>query len=71
MRVDQHYDRLVEIAGGWIPTSERLPPEGDHVLVWWPNALCSNTSYHIMVRGPHDLAAGGITHWMPLPEPPK
>jgi hypothetical protein len=63
----------------WIPVTERLPEEGKSVLV----CICSDGKYDI-TRGWYcknqgfccwdDAAmesADFITHWMPLPEPPK
>ena len=61
----------------WIPVTERLPEEGERVLftdgAWvgegyinkrgkWQRYL--NQSYT-------DVMALDVTHWMPLPEPPK
>lgn len=56
----------------WIPVEERLPEEKQRVIVrcervgtsvgWilWGNWMTD--------IGPH---AGDVTHWMPLPQPPK
>ena len=72
--------------GRWIPVTERLPEKhgGDYVcLLKFPNAnkpfpYCliwhayGDNGY---VNGPHfsDEGLDGmkVTHWMPLPEPPK
>lgn len=62
----------------WIPVSERLPEIYTHVLVHipWEKPF---TAVHEGWRCPHgDWYADGftrtpreVTHWMPLPEPPK
>jgi len=59
---------------GWISCSERMPADGDAVLVWVPSRAEIAGSY---------FEAGGVwigesghrfeqppTHWMPLPAPP-
>ena len=65
--------------GGWISVKDRLPDEDDHYLCWFGSfplgafaRVCTwsrnkdafwcyadNSKWH------------NITHWMPLPEPPK
>ena len=58
----------------WIPCAERMPEEGQTVLVW----------VHPFKRGAHAIGIfrGGewwiferdqayVTHWMPLPEGPR
>ena len=61
----------------WIPVTERLPEEWVAVLVWSEYGFCEVAVYlgipgkwrvtwnHAM------LEVDSITHWMPLPEPPK
>ena len=57
----------------WISVRDRLPEEGQSVLIhyvdgWMPVAHLFNGKWY---------ASGGetswlsVTHWMPLPEPPK
>ena len=54
----------------WIPVTERLPEYGQEVIV------CSHRTVLPLVfttnfwDAEHDNWQG-ITHWMPLPEPPK
>lgn len=53
----------------WISTKERLPKDGKRVLVYSPD-------YEDKLRirifdGRFVKVIAGVTHWMPLPEPPK
>ena len=63
----------------WIPVTERLPEEYEPVLVFDPSvdhgqyvmrACCSIDGW--MTEFDFDHCENyGITHWMPMPEPPK
>ncbi|HHH2821728.1 TPA: dATP/dGTP pyrophosphohydrolase domain-containing protein [Escherichia coli] len=58
---------------GWIPVSKRMPEPYEYVLVTDGFDGCEvmrvNTDGY---WGPaKSLYPGGITHWMPLPEPPQ
>lgn len=58
----------------WIPVTERLPRNNTYILVstdcvvipayWHNDRFYSFTAIGI-------ATVGGVTHWMPLPEPPK
>ena len=56
----------------WIPVTERLPEirqvvlitDGIDVGTGWMNQGWWNTSFA-------DIRPGEVTHWMPLPQPPK
>ena len=61
----------------WIPVTERFPEGGWPVLVWSRYGFCE-TAVYLGIPGKwrvtwnHDkLDVDSITHWMPLPEPPK
>ena len=64
----------------WIPVSERLPRDGEHVLAAYVDTMLTAAYYR------HHIAFGGVdnwwdigegwhtgnpTHWRPLPEAPK
>ena len=64
----------------WIPVTERLPDSQADVLVvaFWHEKWQTMIGWHsdlgqkwrvITPHGEHE--PGGVTHWMPLPEPPK
>lgn len=54
----------------WIPVSERLPENDKTVLVW--NRRNSREYFDVYDHGSWIiLESEDITHWMPLPEPPK
>lgn len=64
----------------WISVKERLPESRKDVLVvalWherWQTMLGwhSDQEEKWRIITPHgEREAGGVTHWMPLPEPPK
>jgi hypothetical protein len=69
-----------ELARRWIPVEERLPEEGEQVIVWMPDCphhpcgmdmgSCMTDSWGVswMVSGGRSAFP---THWMPLPEPPE
>lgn len=61
----------------WIPVEERLPEAHKHVLIhvtnpigWW-NTEIDWMDEQGWVRSNADSEWHHITHWMPLPEPPK
>lgn len=59
----------------WIPVSERLPKRFERVVVYlpkWRNQICIGYwSGDFWSVGPEIAENQEITHWMPLPEPPK
>lgn len=65
----------------WIPVEEELPKEKQKVLVYMPaNELCDheymcealyNYAWHKWEYADEPIELEGITHWMPLPQPPR
>lgn len=55
-----------QVKTGWIPVTERLPEVGMVVLVYSEDDGVS-VDYH----GGDSFGYALVTHWMPLPEPPK
>lgn len=63
--------------GKWIPVTERLPEEGDRCLCNVRSFAFPGSFYQAILRYSKDgfrdgcIYEDGVTHWMPLPEPPK
>lgn len=69
----------------WISVDDRLPEIGDEVIVYTPNSRTKVTALCRLIRYEEDAEFfwdnfyGGtnfhlkesVTHWMPLPAPPK
>lgn len=54
----------------WIPVTERLPERGQEVVVFSGGVLKGDVFAYLFWN--KDYASwANITHWMPLPEPPK
>ena len=77
--LDKAADAIEELSKPkWIPVTERLPEAGERVLCY-----CRANIYEVMkMRTDGDWVhndqvydsaymSGFVTHWMPLPEPPK
>lgn len=66
----------------WIKCSQKMPPLGEIVIiaardmeavvkvVHIEKAVCNGNGF-IVLAGSVDLPREWVTHWMPLPEPPK
>ena len=62
----------------WIKCSDRLPPDGEKVLVWFPGNKHIEDAVLFEERGSlryslfdgECLMGESPTHWQPLPEPP-
>lgn len=66
----------------WVRCEDEMPKESGYVIVWAPNGINQvknliTMAYHFantelfQTTGPYSYSIPGVTHWMPLPEPPK
>lgn len=63
----------------WISVKDRLPEIGKSVLIYYPKwdgdeiqvAKLEGDEMMFDICGEFNIGTGAITHWMPLPEPPK
>lgn len=70
----------IPAANAWISVKDGLPEQGQRYLVIWYSSLRKNAHFmDILWHDAHDLWWNRlykrndliVTHWMPLPEPPK
>nr|WP_289507861.1 dATP/dGTP pyrophosphohydrolase domain-containing protein [Escherichia coli] len=66
------------IPDGWISCSERMPEETGDIIVVSDGIVMSGISYSrrdgfyiAALEYDDDEPIGSVTHWMPLPEPPR
>ncbi len=63
----------------WIPVSERMPEDGQHIIIFCDGAFvlfaqCRDGDFFDIVRDGEDFfetASRCVTHWMPLPAAPQ
>lgn len=64
----------------WIPVSERLPKDNERVLVYHDDGVMrfginkdgfADVVSSLYLRNNHRTCFSKVTHWMPLPLPPK
>ena len=59
----------------WISVADQRPPHG-HVLVWGDGFIEADVDFYGDLYDDDGIAdfneyGSNVTHWMPLPEPPK
>lgn len=54
----------------WIPVSERLPEQGQEVIIYTGNILKPTVMAYQFWNPKYDTWTH-VTHWMPLPNPPQ
>ena len=59
------------IPDGWIPVSERLPETDGNYWGWWSESKRQGPVWFIKSEIQAQFQSSEITHWMPLPNPPK
>jgi hypothetical protein len=74
--VQQAADAIEELSKPrWIPVTERLPENGEYVLCFCrANIVCvlrRDKDGDWYENPTHVYMSGFVTHWMPLPSPPK
>lgn len=62
----------------WIDINEKKPKTGEVCIIHYVHSYCDNDGYYAMNASMYDGndfyrlgTAYKVTHWMPLPEPPK
>jgi hypothetical protein len=64
----------------WIPVAERLPEENERVLVYHDDGVIrfginkcgfADVVSTLYLQNHHRTCFSKVTHWMPLPQPPK
>ena len=62
------------MASEWIPVSERLPDDGQSVIVFWRKYKEVGEAVFGKEEGWFSTDRDGchdVSHWMPMPEPPE
>lgn len=70
---------LATVPGKWIPVSERMPEDGQHIIIFCDDAFVLSAQYRDgeffdVVRDGDEFfetTSRCVTHWMPLPAAPQ
>lgn len=55
----------------WISVDEKLPEIDSYVIVYQNKKIFSSTNERIVQYTKYGFDVGKVTHWIPLPPPPK
>ena len=77
--LDSHTEEGCPQGNGWISVKDRLPEKSGYYLVFFSDGMPScKIRVHNWLKDEHHWRGAeafsrieGITHWMPLPEPPE
>ena len=78
--LEKRYLEWIMAAHDWIPCSERMPDEpgihvlvtdGIHIMESWYEVIDEEMLWVDNYTMYVNVNFGKVTHWMPLPEPPK
>ena len=70
-KLSRHMDELAALMPRWIPVTERLPEKNGSYLVYVYGEVTEMDYWHGKWHRLRDDYTKAVTHWMPLPEPPK
>lgn len=56
---------------GWVSAKDRLPENGQNIIVYGLHSLDSREEIVVLTYWDRVGLIENITHWMPLPQPPK
>lgn len=57
--------------GEWISVEDRLPDENTHVFAYLSDRGFQEVPYLVTKFDRYGFNISNVTHWQPLPEPPK
>lgn len=74
---EQITEAIADATPRWIPVTEQMPAAGTLVIVASSTRPCCGSLDPALYKGRHifwtreDYFESDVTHWMPLPAPPK
>ena len=71
--IDLIHLSINDLAPNWVSVDDELPDEGEEVLMYMNDgAVMSDIKCHSgRYSNKYGFERSRVTHWMPLPEPPK
>ena len=64
-------EELVSSCQTWVSVKERMPEHGESVLMWGETYFPRTGMFYVNHFRSDGVSVTWVTHWMPLPEPPK